>query len=491
MTVEYSQQEKLDLLGSNYLGDGIIFADLFRDQFLHDNSRGQWMFWGANHWVDDKLTTHKYAVEQVSQVYASAIDGVDNDIKEALGGENIPAVKALRSKKKKLEQRIDRLRSPSGQKACLEFAASAIEHPLAITGEELDRDPDLIGMPNGVLDMRTGDFRPGRQSDYISKTLGVEWPGWDARCPEFDTFLHEILDDAEKERLVKSWLGYCLTGRVDFQKIMLWVGSGRNGKGVLVNLILKLLGDYASPGQSELLLDNGRVRNSASHSADILMLRGLRSLWFNEVPETAKWDSSRLKTFSGGDVQVARGVSEKMYCRITPTWKLNISLNDLPRFNGLDRALLDRLIMVEFPFEFTYQPSLPHQRLRDDHIAARLASTIHLALPSLVEAGMEAMASRLDIPESCLRFKEDYARDNDPISAWIAECVAFAYGERTEFADAYRSFCSWWERTKGKRTPPTDSWFGRNFPRAKVDGQQVRKHRGATVVYPDIILLEK
>ena len=85
---------------------------------------------------------------------------------------------------------------------------------------------------------------------------------------------------------------------------MLWVGSGRNGKGVLVNLILKLLGDYASPGQSELLLDNGRVRNSASHSADILMLRGLRSLWFNEVPETAKWDSSRLKTFSGGDVQV-------------------------------------------------------------------------------------------------------------------------------------------------------------------------------------------
>ena len=46
-------------------------------------------------------------------------------------------------------------------------------------------------------------------------------PGWDARCPEFDTFLHEILDDAEKERLVKSWLGYCLTGRVDFQKIML------------------------------------------------------------------------------------------------------------------------------------------------------------------------------------------------------------------------------------------------------------------------------
>ena len=40
MTVEYSQQEKLDLLGSNYLGDGIIFADLFRDQFFHDNSRG-------------------------------------------------------------------------------------------------------------------------------------------------------------------------------------------------------------------------------------------------------------------------------------------------------------------------------------------------------------------------------------------------------------------------------------------------------------------
>lgn len=491
MSVEYSLQEKLDLLDSNYLGDGIIFADLYRDKFLHDNSRGQWLFWNEHRWTDDKKTTHKYAVEQVAQVYASALPEIDEEIKACHAPGDDPKVKSLRAKKKKLRQRIDRLRSPAGQKACLEFASGAIEYPLSITGEELDRDPDLIGMPNGVLDMRTGDFRPGRQSDYISKTLGVPWPGWDAKCPEFDQFLHEILEDPEKERLVKGWLGYCMTGRVDLQKIMLWVGSGRNGKSVLVNLIQPLMGDYASPGQSELLLDSGRVRNSASHSADIMMLQGLRSLWFSEVPETAKWDTSRLKTFSGGDVQIARGVSEKLYIRILPTWKLNIILNDLPRFNGLDRALLDRLIMIEFPFEFTYHPTLPHQRLRDDNMARRLAAVMPNALPSLIEAGMAVRADGLIVPQSCLDFRNEYASDNDPISAWIAVHVAFSYGSRTEFADAYQSFCRWWERINGKRTPPSGQWFGRNFPRAKVDGQPIKKHRGATVSYPDILLLEE
>lgn len=490
MTVEYSQQEKLDLLDSNYLGDGIIYADLFRDQFVHDNARGQWMFWNDHYWADDKLTTHKKSVEAVAQVYASAFGPLGEDIKDALAAQDSPRAKFLISKKKKLEQRVDRLRSPAGNKACLEFAAGAIEHPLAVTGEEFDHDPDLIGMKNGVLDMRTGDFRPGRQSDYISKTLGVEWPGWDAKCPEFDQFLHEILDDPEKEKLVKDWLGYCLTGHVDIQKIMLWVGAGRNGKSVLVNLIQPLMGDYASPGQSELLLDSGRIRNSASHSADIMMLRGLRSLWFSEVPETAKWDSSRLKTFSGGDVQVARGVSEKMYVRIYPTWKLNIILNDLPRMNGLDRALLDRLLMIEFPFEFVYNPTLPHQRLRDDRIAQRLSATIHNALPMLVDHGMAVRADGLAVPQSCIEFRDEYASENDPISAWIEACVVYSYGETLQFADAYQSFTRWWEETKGKnRRPPSDTWFGRYFPRAKVDGQQVRKHRGATVTYPDIMLI--
>lgn len=491
--VEFTHQDVMDRLAANYLGDGLIYADLHRNLFLHDNVRGMWREWQGHRWADDAMYHHDAAVEAVALAYADQIPVIEAQVRDALAEENAPRTKYLRKLRDKLTQRVDRLRSTSGRAQCLEFARKGIEHPLAVVGDEFDRNPDLIGMPNGVMDMRTGDFRDGRRLDYITKNLGMEWPGWKAKCPELLQFLHEVLDDPATERMVILWLGYCLTGRVDLQKIMIWNGEGRNGKGVLVNIALKLMGDYASPGQSELLLDSGRVRNSASHSADICMLQGLRSLWFNEVPETAKWDTSRMKTFSGGDVQVARGVNEKTYARIYPTWKLNIICNDLPKFNGLDRALLDRLIMVLFPFEFAYQPFGSFQKLRDDNMIMRMLTVLANALPMLVEAGMEVLQHGLTPSPSSIAFRTEYALDNDPMSAWVADCVVYSYGASTEFSEAYKSFCDWWETNKGKRTPPSDNWFGRNIVRAKVmvDGKpaQIHKHRGKTVTYPDIILL--
>lgn len=489
MTVEYTHQEVMDLLDANYLGDGIIYADLCRDEFVHDNSRDAWMAWTGHRYEADSMNRHANAVERVAQIYAAQIPVINEQLDEV---QDRPAlVKWLIKRRDKLESRVNRLRSTNGQKSCLEFAWKSIEHPLAIVGDELDRDPDLVGLPNGVLDMRTGIFRDGQRRDYISKCLGVPWPGWDAKCPEFNQFLSEVFGSDEVVRFVKGWIGLCLTGHVRFQKVLLWNGSGRNGKGVLVNLLLKILGDYGSPGQSELLLDHGRVRNSASHSADICMLQGLRGLFFQEVNENVRFDLSRIKTFSGGDVQVARNAGASAYVRITPTWKLNIVCNHLPHFNGLDMAALDRFITLEFPHTFVYEPRADHERLRDDDLTGRLHAVIHNALPELVEAGMEVLAHGLDVPQSCIEFREEYARDNDPISAWISTNVVYSFGARLEFVDAYKSFCTWWEQTKGKRTPPSDNWFGRNVVRAKVDGQQIRKHRGQTVTYPDIMLLEQ
>ena len=63
------------------------------------------------------------------------------------------------------------LQSESAQrlKAMVNLAES--EDGIPILPNELDRDPWLLNCENGTWDLRTGQLRPHRQSDHITKTL--------------------------------------------------------------------------------------------------------------------------------------------------------------------------------------------------------------------------------------------------------------------------------------------------------------------------------
>src|SRR5262249_41128285 len=45
--------------------------------------------------------------------------------------------------------------------------------PIAVDGSAWNRDPWLVGCPNGVIDLRTGSLRNGAGDHHISLSLGV------------------------------------------------------------------------------------------------------------------------------------------------------------------------------------------------------------------------------------------------------------------------------------------------------------------------------
>jgi putative DNA primase/helicase len=51
---------------------------------------------------------------------------------------------------------------------------------LAATGDQWDTDPWLLNTPGGVIDLRTGECRPAKPEDYMTKLTGVS-PDW--QCP--------------------------------------------------------------------------------------------------------------------------------------------------------------------------------------------------------------------------------------------------------------------------------------------------------------------
>ena len=82
----------------------------------------------------------------------------------------------------------------------------------AVTSEMWDRDPMLLGTPGGIVDLRTGELRPARPEDGITKSTAVT-PADTAECPLWLRFLDEATNgDAEMIRFLQLWAGYSLTG---------------------------------------------------------------------------------------------------------------------------------------------------------------------------------------------------------------------------------------------------------------------------------------
>ena len=166
---------------------------------------------------------------------------------------------------------------------------------LAVTSEHWDRDPWSIGTPKGTLDLRSGRLRAARPEEGITKLMGVApLPG--LPTPSWDRFLMETFEgDLDLIRFNKAWFGYNLTGDVTEHALWFGYGSGGNGKGVLLNTIAAVMGDYAGAAPMETFT----AKSFDSHPTELAMLRGLRMVTASETEEGRAWAESRIKQLTG------------------------------------------------------------------------------------------------------------------------------------------------------------------------------------------------
>ena len=309
----------LDCHRSNERGDGLLFIAIHRGRFLYNNAAAEWMHWTGHHWERDIMGHHHRAVEDVSLKYLEIAYGFKNKIDKARNAEDSDLARKLENQQVDLFKRASKLRGAAGVENCLKFARLNLE-PLAIHGEEIDTNPWLLATKNGVIDLRNGIMSPGVPEDYLLKASPIEWDCLDAKCPLFDKFLLEICDNKQKQAdYIIRVLGYGITGTVKEHIFPVLQGQGRNGKGVLVDILKFTMGDLAGPIESEMLLDQGRSKNSGGPSADIMRLKGLRIAFASETDEGRKFSSSRVKWFTGGDMLIGRNPHDKYPTEFLPT----------------------------------------------------------------------------------------------------------------------------------------------------------------------------
>jgi putative DNA primase/helicase len=230
--------------------------------------------------------------------------------------------------------------------AMIDLARS--EPGIPILPDQLDREPWLLNVQNGSIELRTGKLREHRRDDYITKLAPVEYDEA-ATCPTWDGFLDRIMDhNRDVMGYLQRAVGYSLTGDVSEQVIWFLYGCGANGKSTFLGAILALLGDYAMQAVSDLLM----AKNHEAHPTERADLFGKRFVCTIETEEGKRLAEALMKQMTGGDRMRARRMREDFW-EFPPTHKIFLAANHKPTVRGTDHAVWRRIKLVPFTVRIT------------------------------------------------------------------------------------------------------------------------------------------
>ena len=460
---ELPPQFVLDCFRSSELGDGTLYAALQRNKFLFNNATGEWLRWNFHHWARDSMKASLSAVESVVTTYSRTLP---------MFAAQDPGIF------KELHKRLQRLRSDRGRTNTLKLAATC-EERLAIEGDEIDDKPLLFPCANGVVDLETGSFRPGRQEDLLMRASPVNWNGVDEPCLLWRSTLLEIMQgDKAKVDFLQRYFGYCISGlNVEHRFLVLW-GRGRNGKGTIVEMLKELLGPLSKPIASEMFLDQGKFggKSPSGPSPEIMSLRGVRLAFGSETDDGRRISPSRVKWLTGGDSLVGRNPNDKYEVNFLPTHKLVLLTNHKPGAPADDYAFWERCLLVTFGLSYVFrEPNADYERRADKDLKEKLRAESSGILAWLVEGFLLWKRDGLNPPPSVTEATAEYRRGEDTMGDFIDECCEVGTALHVEATDLYKAFTEWWEENAISKFPMVQKKFGRimkeKFESRKVGGK--------------------
>ncbi|MFI1539561.1 DNA primase family protein [Streptomyces anandii] len=449
-------------------GNARLFVQLYREQVRHVEGLG-WFAWDGCRWKrtgGDKAALWA-AGEMAENLPDTDPSGVYSDRELA------------HHKKKTL--------STTGMKALLTQAKAAPE--LSIDPDTLDGDPYTLCTPAGVVDLHTGRLRaPDPLRDCHSRATTVIPRRTDT--PRWNRFLADTFgEDAEGREMIDFLhllLGYSITGDVGAQVLPFLHGEGRNGKSVLLDTMVQILGEYADAAPPGLLMDRGAV---SEHSTELTELRGRRLVVCSELKPNDRFDETRVRLLTGGDKIKARRMG-KDYFSFTPTHHLWLLGNHRPEVSTGGFAFWRRIRLLSFT------RIVPAER-RIDNLASELVLEEGPGiLQWLIDGARRYLATRdpLEGPDRVRMATTAYADTEDHIGRFIAERCTRGTGAstdlRVEQGLLYAQYTTWCDAGEGVHAASPRAFATRVRQELGLGSAADMIKSNGRKFYPGIALLE-
>ncbi|MDY6960327.1 MAG: phage/plasmid primase, P4 family [Pseudomonadota bacterium] len=326
-----------------------------------------------------------------------------------------------------------------------------------------------FNVQNGTLRLDQGGKLYGhRPCDRATRLAAVAYDP-KAECPEFERFVATILPDFDTALFVQKYLGYSLTGDISEQCMVMLEGKGANGKSTLMNVIARVMGDYAANLPIESLLHNDKG-NGSGPSPDLARLPGARLIRTSEPEPGARLSESRIKQLTGGEDVTARDLN-KGFMDFVPTGKIAMSFNVRPSIVGKDHGTRRRIHVVPFKHRF----EAPKGGRKVDYAAKFVAEEGPGILNWLLEGLREWLHDGLTVPREVREATDDMFTEQDPIGQAMKD-ILVETGDPDSMVQATVLFNAYelWSKRQGEEAKKQTA-MGR---RLKDMGYRKKQHRG-------------
>jgi putative DNA primase/helicase len=327
---------------------------------------------------------------------------------------------------------------------------AASEPGIALLVDQLDCDAWTLNVLNGTVDLKTGQLRPHRREDLLSKLAPVVFDDA-ATCPEWLTFLDQIFQrDPALITYVQKLIGHAIVGTASEQLLALCYGTGRNGKTTFLETIGAILGDYAQHTPAETFL----THHYAQHPTDRAALRGARFVWAIEAARGRTLNEALVKEMTGQDSMTARFMRHDSFTFL-PVFTPFLATNAKPRIKGRDLGIWSRVKLI--PFTYTFAPTHERKDFREAVLVPEHAGILQWAIAGCLRWQAEGLRPE---PPAVRLATDAYRREQDDLGPFFDDLCVITPTARVPKTDLYAQYRAWCD-SNGDKKVATKIEFGR------------------------------
>lgn len=273
-------------------------------------------------------------------------------------------------------------------------------------GRKMNDQPDMICVENGILNLRTLVLRDHSPDDLVTILIPVFYnPDSGRKCDRFLLFMEQTVQSRGPIMQIQEFVGYCLTQSKEHAKCLLLLGPGADGKSLLFNIMVELVGEAnCSHVSFEDLEDQFQRAALFGKLLNVSTEIGSKAL-----------ESRMFKAMVGNDRVQAAFKFEKPFS-FQFTGKMAFASNRLPRVLDQSDGFFRRILPIEFKRQF----------LEDGD--GKLFDELKLELSEIFQWALAGLHRLWDqggftVCEETELITQDYRFTNSPIMCFRQDCT--------------------------------------------------------------------
>ena len=232
----------------------------------------------------------------------------------------------------------------------------------------INEDISLVPVKNGILNIFTRKLTPFSPKHRFFSKLNVLYDP--IIQPEKSVqFIRDITKHESDALMIQELFGYVLHRDYWLEHGFLFNGSGRNGKSKLLEMMGCLIGHENKSNVSLHSLSKDKFMVSFLMNKMINLSTDLSSEELNDV--------SVFKALTGHDTLTCDR-KFKTPVQFVNYAKIIIACNDIPEIKDVSTGFFNRLIILEFPYEYVDGPLLKNQKKRDINIINKITTEMEM-----------------------------------------------------------------------------------------------------------------